>query len=67
MTAALISLYFIIGVGVSIGQCCNMLERDPKGFAVPSTTIAGAVLFWLFWPVVITALATIALAAAADK
>lgn len=64
MNWPLISGYLIAGVGVAIGVHCMFAHRsDWRG----ATRVAGVIICTVFWPVPIIALATLALAAAADR
>ena len=60
------SIYFIIGVGVSIALCIEMRERYPTQFS-GATLIVGAVMSVVFWPVILVSLATLILIAFADR
>jgi hypothetical protein len=66
MSVPLISLYFMVGVGVSIGFDLNIKQFRRTDWT-GSTRVIGDVMHALFWPVAVTALATMALCAAADR
>lgn len=66
MNWSLVSLYFMVGTGVSIGLDLNIKEYKRADWT-GTTRIIGDVMHAVFWPVAVVALLTMAICAAADR